>query len=285
MKILIVGGTRFVGPILVDLLAQAGNEVTLFNRGQEQKSFSEDVHVIKGDRDNGFRIKKHFDVVVDMCAYNGNQTKIALEQLSCDLFLHFGTIASYRKSELFPLTEESSIDSWPTMSEYSKGKIECEQVLAASDRKYATIRPCYILGANNYLERELFIYKRIYNGEELVLPGNGQALCQFVFVQDVAAIIAMIIEKQLTGAFGCSGDEIITLKGIVELMGEIVGKEPIIKYNQQADGENFNRNEFPFANENWISSNKKLKDLGFKFTPLVRGLKADYDTFYKDKLA
>lgn len=284
MKVLIIGGSRFVGPILVSQLLNSGHEVTVFNRGQVKNSYPENVRYIQGDRNDGFNIKDHFDVVVDMCAYDGAQTQMALEQLSCDLFVHFGSVASYKKSEVFPLTEESETGYWPFMGDYSKGKVECEQVLAASGRKYATIRPDYILGANNYVDRENFIYSHIFSDKELVIPGNGQALCQFVFAQDVAAIIVLIIEKQLTGAFNCSGDEIITLKGLVELMSGLVGKEPVIRYNASADGENHNEDEFPFANENMISSNKKLKNLGFKFTSLSKGLKADFDSYYRKLL-
>ncbi len=64
-------------------------------------------------------------------------------------------------------------------------------------------------------------------------------------------------------------------------MAKIIGKKPIIKFNPNADGENFNEKEFPFANENFFCSNEKIKELGIKFTPLLRGLKEDYENYYK----
>lgn len=64
-------------------------------------------------------------------------------------------------------------------------------------------------------------------------------------------------------------------------MGKIVGKKPIITFNPQAIGANFKEEEFPFDNENLIVTNKKIKKLGIKFTPLVEGLKRDYNNFYK----
>lgn len=282
MKILIIGGSRFVGPILVTKLLAAQHDVTIFNRGLVNADYPEGVTFIKGDRDEGFGVDQHFDAVIDMCAYTGAQTQKALDELSYDFFLHFGSVASYKKSEIFPLTEDSPSGDWPFMGDYNKGKVECENVLASSGKKYASIRPTYILGPNNYLDREAFIYSRINKGETVVLPGNGQALTQYVFADDVAAIIVLLVEKQAEGAYNCVGDELITVKGLTKAMAELVGKPVQITYNPKADGENHVEEEFPFANENLVCSNQKIKRLGFTFTPLLSGLKDDYESYYKN---
>ena len=284
MEILIIGGARFVGPVLVDKLLAKNHKLTIFNRGQHTTDYPEGIAFIQGDRNDGFSIQQHFDVVIDMCAYTGTQTKAALEQLSYDFFIHFGTAAAYAKSQLFPLTERSPIGEWPVWGDYNKGKVECEQALLASGKKYASIRPVYILGAGNYLDRESFIYKRVNAGEIIILPGNGQAVSSFVFVQDVADILVRLAEKQPAGVFNCACDEALTLQGLVQEEANLVGKQPLIAYNQAADGENHNEDEFPFANENFICSNQKLKDLGFTFTPLVGGLKADFESYYRSRL-
>src|SRR5574340_841778 len=99
MDILIIGGSRFVGPILVKELIDKGNNITIFNRGQVRSDYG-DVDFIRGDRDAGFRIHKGFDVVIDMCAYMGRHTKAAIEQLDFDFFVHMSTAAAYRKSEV-----------------------------------------------------------------------------------------------------------------------------------------------------------------------------------------
>lgn len=284
MRILIIGGSRFVGPLLIKKLVDNKHQVTVFNRGQIQTKYPDSVTFIKGDRDGGFKIDQHFDVVIDTCAYNGKQTQTALDQLSYDFFVHFGTVASYQVTNVFPLTEESPTGYWAFMGEYGKGKVECEQVLAASGKKYATLRPNYILGAANYCDRENFIYTRINAGEPLVLPGNGQALCQFVFAQDVAAALVLLAEQKAEGAFNCSGDEMVTIEGLVKMMVKLVEKEPVIKFNPAADRENHDEAEFPFANENMVCDNQKLKDLGFSYTPLQQGLKDDFESYYSKLL-
>jgi len=284
MKILIIGGSRFVGPLLVRKLVTNGHAVTVFNRGKIKTEYPESVNFIKGDRNSGFNIDQHFDVVIDTCAYNGRQTKTALDDLSYDFFIHFGSVASYKKTEVFPLVEESPSGDWPFMGEYSKGKVECEKVLSESGKKYASIRPVYILGPDNYIDRENFIYTRINEEQTIILPGNGQALIQFVFVQDVVEILTLLAERKIEGVFNCASDEAITLKGLTEYMAELVNKKPLIQYNSSADGSNYDGTEFPFANENMVCSNQKLKDIGIKFTPLLDGLRDDFNSYYKAAL-
>lgn len=281
MNILIIGGSRFVGPHVISLLLKNKHKLTVFNRGTVDFKYPKDVRFIKGNRGNGFGLNEKFDVVIDMCAYIGSQTRLAIKDLTFDYFLNFGTVASYQKTEIFPLTEKSPIGDWPSFGDYNKGKVECERVLAKSGIKYGTIRPVYILGPKNYCDRENFIYSRIMKETPLTLPGNGLGLAQFVFVDEVALAIVTLVEGRIQGAFNIAGNEEITLTGLVEEMGKIVGKKPIINFNPNAIGSNFKEEEFPFDNENLIASNDKIKKLGIEFIPLIEGLRKDYKSFYK----
>lgn len=281
-KILIIGGSRFVGPYLIKELLLKGDVITVFNRGIINTKYPAEVNFIMGDRNVGFNINKHFDVVIDMSAYNGKQTEMALKELNFDFFVHFGTAAAYKKTEIFPLREDSPLGDWPLWGKYNKGKAECEQILEKNRVSYASLRPVYILGPNNYLPRESFIYSRIKSNSPIVLPGNGQTAVQFISVRDVAKSLAILAETRIAGAFNCAGDEIITLKGLVEEMAHIVGNKPVIQYNAYADGEKFNDQEFPFANENFICSNEKIKNTGIAFAPLKEFLKKDYESYYKN---
>jgi len=265
MKILLIGGSRFVGPYIIERLLNRGHDLTIFNRGLLQSEYPIGTRFVKGDRNNGFNITERFDAVIDMCAYAGAQTENALRQLHFDFFLHFSTAAVY----------------WPIWGYYNKGKVECEQVLEKSGFKYASIRPVYILGPKNYCDREHFIYSRIRNNRPIILPGNGQAGIQFVFAEEVAEAITTIAEKRAVGAFNCAEDEIITLIDLVKTMGKIAGKKPVLRFNPSADGENFDAAEFPFANENMICSNNSIKALGVKFRTLISGLKDDYENYYR----
>jgi nucleoside-diphosphate-sugar epimerase len=284
MKILIIGGSRFVGPILIKKLLANGHTLTIFNRGTQDYGYPDSVTHVKGDRNNGFKIDDHFDTVIDMCAYNGEQTQAALDGLSYDFFLHFGSVASYQESQIFPITEDSPLGVWPAMGDYGKGKVECEEVLAQSGKKYATVRPTYILGVDNYLDRENFIYKKIHESETITFPGSGQGVVTYAFVDDVAEVFAILAEKQIEGEFNCAGDEAITLKGLVEYMASLLGKKAHITNGPQKTREEGLRESFPFGNHNMIFSNQKIKDLGVELTPLLEGLKNDFNNWYKERL-
>lgn len=271
-----------MGPLIIKELARRGHHLTIFNRETSMPSLPKDAVFVHGDREQGFTdVKGKFDVVIDTCAYRGTHTKNALENLKFDFYLHVSTVAAYQKTEIFPITEDAPIGIWPCWGDYNKGKIECEETLAASGRLYATIRPVYIIGAKNHIPREQFIYQKLCRGETIVAPGNGQALIQFAFVQDVARAIATIAEQKARGAWNCAGDEIISLKGLVEAMATITKTVPKIKYNPATDSANHDEAEFPFANEHMICSNAKIKTLGTTFTPLLEGLRADYESYYK----
>ncbi|HSB47435.1 MAG TPA: NAD-dependent epimerase/dehydratase family protein [Candidatus Bilamarchaeum sp.] len=279
MEILIIGGSRFVGPLLVSRLKE--HDVTVFNRGTAGMEYPEGVEFIRGDRNEPMKLGREFDAVIDMCAYEGRQTAKALEELEFKFFIHMGTAAAYRKSSVFPLTEESPLGAWPLWGDYNRGKVACETVLSESGIQYASVRPVYILGPNNYVPRESFIYSRLQRGQEIALPGNGQAIAQFVFADEVAESIALIAKKKAKGAFNCCGDDLVTLQGLVEMMAGICRKSAKLSFNVNRDGSRFTESEFPFANENFICSSAKIKSLGAKFRTLREGLESDYLSCYR----
>jgi len=280
-SVLIIGGSRFIGPRIIDRLLDKKFAVTVFNRGNVKNSYPPGVMFVRGDRKKGFPFKNSFDLVIDMCAYRGEDTKIALRELRFNFFIHMGTAAAYRKSEIFPLYEESPLGDWPVWGEYNQGKVACEEVLKKSGMLYAAVRPVYVLGARNHLNRERFIYQSIKNNKQLILPGDGRALTQYVFADEVADAVLRLVETRTEGPINCAGDDYITLVGLVKVMAGLLGKEPIIRFNHAADGENHDEEEFPFANEHFIVSNERAKKIGIKFVSLQEGLMRDYEDYYK----
>ena len=255
----------------------------MFTTGNHPIPCKDRLRYVQGDRNKDFTgIKGNFDVVIDMCAYTGNHVQKALEELSLKKYVLMSTAAAYAKPKGLPLEESSPLGSWPVWGNYNIGKTEAEIVLQKSGKRHAILRPVYVLGARNHLERESFIYSSIRKHIPIVLPGNGNATVQFVFVQDVADAIVLLAETDAEGAFNCCGDESITLRGLVEEMAKIAGEAVRIIYNPAADGTNFIDNEFPFANENLVCSNEKLKTLGWKPTPLREWLRRDYKNYYRN---
>lgn len=270
-----------MGPHIIKELLKNDHDITVFNRGRTSLAENLNIKHIKGDRNMGIDIKESFDIVIDTCAYTGDQTARAINELSFNYYLHISTASVYRKPEIFPLKEDASpIGVWPAWGDYNKGKVECERILEKSGLNYAIVRPVYILGAKSHLPRESYIYVKLKGGEELILPGNGEAIIQFVFVQDVARMVSLLVENKITGIYNCAGDDLITLNGLVNEMSKFIGINAKIKYDFLADDINYNIAEFPFANINFFCSNDKIKELGMEFTPLLKGLKNDYKNYY-----
>ena len=279
---LVIGGSRFVGPILLELLLKDKNEVTVFNRGNLRAEYK-NTRFVRGDRKRGFAQLKgeKFDTVYDMCAYTGEDSENLLHQVKFDFLVHFGSVASYSRPVIFPVRESHARGEWSS-GDYGRGKAECEAVLEKSGIKYATLRPTYILGDKNYVDREKFIYRKLLAGEEILIPGNGQALNQFVFSDEVAESLHLLGKKRAEGAFNCAGDDYISLVDLVGEMGRICGYEARIKFDPEHDGENLDESLFPFSNENFVFDNEKIKKkLGVKFFPLLAGLKRDWEKHYK----
>ena len=284
MNILLIGGSRFIGPHIIDGLLEHGHNITVFNQGNLQKKYPRGVNYICGDRNEGLSIGGKFDVVIDTCAYNGDHTKRVITELKFDFLVHVSTAGVYLKTGVYPYTENDQIGGLEVMGEYAKGKTESENVLLESGINYSSLRPVYILGPKNHNDRENFIYSHLIYKYPILIPGKGQSIIQFVFVEEVSKSIILLAEGKHAGIFNCGGNQTVTLTGLVEQMAAVVGVRPIIRYNEKADGENYIRTEFPFPNENFFVSNEKIKSLGVAFISLLKGLKRDYNDYYKDNI-
>ena len=119
MKILIIGGSRFMGPLLVQELALRGHTITVFNRGTREMSLPQGVTAVVGDRAEGFSFSPSFDAVIDTCAYTPEDIERVFKDVRFDYYLQIGSAASYKKTHLFPLTEESPLGEWPLWGNYN----------------------------------------------------------------------------------------------------------------------------------------------------------------------
>jgi nucleoside-diphosphate-sugar epimerase len=283
-SVLVIGGSRFVGPYLLDLLRGAGADITVFNRGTFSREYP-NVTYIQGDRHHDFSKLDgmKFDVVLDMCAYVGADTKQLLAEVDFNFLVHFGTVASYGLPTTFPIPETHPQGEW-FWGGYGSGKAECEDVLLKSGRPYASLRPTYILGEKNYMDRERFLYSHILAGKPLQVPGNGRALTQFVFANEVAEALFALGREQIPGAFNCVGDDAITLVELLEQMGKIANKTPVMMFDHEHDRGLWDDSVFPFANENFLFDNSKIKALGVKFAPLLEHLQSDWLNYYQRQL-
>jgi nucleoside-diphosphate-sugar epimerase len=291
MRILIMGGTRFIGVYLTKILVQQGHEVVLFNRGNKPAPI-EGIQQIQGDRKDIDLLKEKlghtsFDAVFDNNGRELSDTQ-PLVEIFKDRVEHFVYVSSagvYLKSEQMPHREGDPVDP----KSRHKGKHETEAYLAQSGIPWTSIRPTYIYGPQNYNDLEAWFFDRIVRNRPILIPGNGLYLTQFGHVEDLAtAMAAVLVNQQAVGQiYNISGDRYVTFNGLAYACAEAAGKSADQIKLVHYDPSKFNfgkRKAFPIRTQHFFAEiNKAKTELNWQPKyDLVSGLK---DSFQKDYLA
>ena len=219
MKVLVVGGTRFVGRHIVRALIDRGHEVTLLHRGATEL-FPSAEHVL-GDRDGDLAelAGREFDATVDACAYFPRQVRHLLGALG-DGAGRYALISSqsvYDEPEA-PWYDESSrllpaaADDVAVIDDQTYGplKVACEEAAAdlCGDRALL-IRPTYVVGPWDYTQRFTYWVRRLSEGGEVLGPGDASDPVQVIDARDLAAFVALAIEKGLSGPYSLVGPDAV----------------------------------------------------------------------------
>jgi 2'-hydroxyisoflavone reductase len=269
MNILVMGGTRFMGIAVVRRLLDHEHSVTVFNRGTRAVSWPGPVAELKGDRNDpaAVAVLHHLalDGVIDMSAYTPLQTRNLLAVAgSVQRFIHCSTGGVYAPQLVLPWPEETPYGPWELWGQYAADKIACEHVLrAARPARLATtaVRIPYVLGPLNYEDREEFVLNRLLDGEEVLVPGDGQAVQQFVSSEQVAFAMVSALETFAGGgwrAFNIASPGFTSLVGFVWICAEVAGVSARIRCvggGPTGDGSrSLNRANplFPFPNVNYV---------------------------------
>ena len=291
MRILVMGGTRFIGVYLTKVLVAQGHEVVLFNRGNKPAPV-EGVRQIHGDRKDPSQLKsklatESFDVIFDNNGRELSDTQPVVEifQDKIQHFIYVSSAGVYLKSDQMPHREGDAIDP----KSRHKGKHQTEAYLAESGIPWTSIRPTYIYGPQNYNDLEAWFFDRLVRNRPILIPGNGQHITQFGHVQDlVNAMAAVIGNSQAIGQiYNISGDRYVTFDGLAKACASAAGKSPedvkLIHY----DPSKFDfgkRKAFPIRVQHFFAEvNKAMNELNWQPEyDLISGLK---DSFVNDYLA
>ncbi|MDJ0509015.1 MAG: NAD-dependent epimerase/dehydratase family protein [Crocosphaera sp.] len=291
MRILIMGGTRFIGVYLTKELVKQGHEVVLFNRGNKPAPI-EDIQQIHGDRKDSQKLKEalateQFDAIFDNNGRELNDTRPLVEIFN-DQVQHFVYVSSagvYLKSDQMPHIEGDEVDP----NSRHKGKFETESYLEKSGIPWTSIRPTYIYGPQNYNDLEAWFFDRIVRNRPIPIPGNGLHFTQFGHVQDLVKAMAAVLDnkKAIGQIYNISGERYVTFDGLAKACAVAAGKSSdevnIVHYDpKQFD---FGKKKaFPLRMQHFFADiDKALSDLSWKPDyDLISGLK---DSFEKDYLA
>lgn len=290
MRVLVMGGTRFIGVYLTQILIEQGHEVVLFNRGKKAPPL-QDLQQIHGDRTDPEQLRKklakeNFDAIFDNNGRELSDTQ-PLVELFRDKVEHFIYVSSagvYLKSEQMPHREGDAVDP----KSRHKGKFETEAYLAKSGISWTSLRPTYIYGPQNYNDLEAWFFDRIVRDRPIPIPGNGQHFTQFGHVQDLAEAMAAILgnERAINQIYNISGDRYVTFDGLAKACAVAAGKEAdeikIVHYDPK-EFDFGKRKAFPLRMQHFFADIHKAKtDLNWQPQfDLISGLK---DSFTKDYL-
>ncbi|RUR74439.1 mRNA-binding protein [Chlorogloeopsis fritschii PCC 6912] len=291
MRILIMGGTRFIGVYLTQLLVQKGHEVVLFNRGNRPTPV-EGVRQITGDRTDTTQLKEklakeNFDAIFDNNGRELSDTQPLVEifQDRVQHFIYMSSAGVYLKSDQLPHIEGDPVDP----QSRHRGKHETEAYLKEVEIPFTSIRPTYIYGPQNYNDLEAWFFDRIVRDRPVPIPGNGLHITQLGHVKDLAGAMANVLgnSQAIKQIYNVSGDRFVTFDGLARACGVAAGKSPdqikIVHY----DPKKFDfgkRKAFPLRVQHFFASvNKAMTQLNWQPEyDLISGLK---DSFQNDYLA
>ncbi len=218
LRILILGGTGFIGPFQVRYALSRGHSVTLFNRGRSNPGMFPDVETLIGDRNGQLdALGGHsWDVVIDNSRSNPDWVRLSAEFLrdSVDRYFYVSSRSAYSDLSRVPMTSDAPTFTYETAgidpdSEnlpygLAKALSEREAQRVFGDRANI-VRPGLIIGPRDETDRFTYWPVRIDRGGEVLAPGDGSDTVQIIDVRDLTEWMIRMAETGHTGEFNGIG--------------------------------------------------------------------------------
>jgi 2'-hydroxyisoflavone reductase len=237
MKLLIIGGTRFLGRHLSTAALARDHDVTLFNRGNYSNPSV--VETIEGDRHTELHKLKgrRWDAVIDTCGHLPRAVRAAAETLSesVNRYVFVSTQNAYADVKVPGITEDyplgtltdeqvNQANAIDTQGQPSYGalygglKALCERAAEeVMPGRVLILRPGLIVGPYDYSDRFTYWVVRVAAGGEVLAPGRPERFVQFIDVRDLAEWTIRMIERNATGAYNTHGQpNILTMQGLLD---------------------------------------------------------------------
>jgi 2'-hydroxyisoflavone reductase len=217
-RILVLGGTLFLGPQIVEAALSAGHHVTIFNRGITNPDLFPHLEKLRGRRspkveeqDLTALARGEWDAVVDVWPHEPTLVASAAELLKDRTrhYLYVSSGAAYDDAEFSKsgIIESAPLAAWDSHANaYSRGKAECERRLQAIiGQRLTIVRPGAIKGLRDDTADLLTWLLRAQAGGEHIGPGDGTDPIELVDVKDIARFLVMAINQPLYGTFNLTG--------------------------------------------------------------------------------
>ncbi len=216
MRLLVLGGTAFVGRHFTAAALAGGHQVTLFTRGRTNSSLFPDAEHLQGDRDGGLDglQGRSFDTAIDLSGYLPRVVRASAELLagSVDRYVFVSSISVYddapRITEASPVQQLTDPGSEEVMAHYGALKALCEdEAQAAFPGRALVIRPGLIVGAHDYTGRFSYWPRRVAAGGEVLAPGSPGARVWVIDARDLGEWMLRMVEANATGVFNAVGPD------------------------------------------------------------------------------
>ena len=225
MKILILGGTKFLGRHLVDAALAAGHEVTLFNRGKTNPTLFPNIETIIGDREQDINklSGREWDAAIDVAGYLPRVVRLSSQSLerAVKKYVFISSVSVYRDykkagmDESYPVgkLEDESVEEI-TGETYGPLKALCEKAVQEiyGDRAII-VRPGLIVGPYDPTDRFTYWPLRVKHGDDMITPDKPQTPIQIIDVRDLAEFIIKLIEDNASGVFNATGPDYELMMG------------------------------------------------------------------------
>ncbi|HEX8709625.1 MAG TPA: NAD-dependent epimerase/dehydratase family protein [Pyrinomonadaceae bacterium] len=232
MRLLIIGGTAFLGRHLVAAALERGHEVTLFNRGRRNTELFPEVEKLRGDRngDLGQLRGRRWDAVVDTCGYLPQAVRASAGMLSraVEHYTYISSISVYPERARPGIDESSPVSALTDEEIAEAARIEpvnpiiaanygqmygglkalCERAAEeAMPGRVLNVRPGLVVGPHDYSDRFSYWVARVAQGGEVLAPGRPERLVQMIDVRDLAEWTLRMAERRQTGVYNATGPE------------------------------------------------------------------------------
>ena len=283
MRILVLGGTSFVGRAIVDDALRCGHEVTLFSRGRTGSELFPGVPRLTGDRDTGDYAALRdgrWDAVADVSGYVPRHTGQAMDALGDRVgrYLFISSHAVYQHAGVGPGSTEDTPrrpavrDTEELSGEtYGPLKVACEDdVLARYGDRATIVRPGKVAGPHDVQDGLTYWARRAARGGRVALPADPDQPIQVIDVRDLGRLVVQLLTDDRPGAFHAVGPaDPTSLAGLVHTCARAAGSEVEVVPIPARLAPPL----FPLVRADWPSQQRspaRARAAGLPATPLLR---------------
>lgn len=243
MRILIIGGTRFLGRHLVEAALTRKHEVTLFNRGKSNPDLFPHLETILGDREKDVdKLQgRIWDTVIDVAGYIPRFVRLSAEALEPNVgrYVFISTISVYENfrkpgiDESYPVgkLEDETVEEI-TGETYGPLKALCEKIVQELYGERALIiRPGLIVGPHDPTDRFTYWPVRVARGGNVLAPQSPEAATQIIDVRDLSEFTLKLIEENASGIYNVTGPNYeLTMGKLLEVSKQVSGSDANLKW-------------------------------------------------------